>query len=86
MRGVTIGYWCHRDYLLSVPIPRAGQSVTSRDADKIPSIYLPLNGYATTQNIADFSRYANEILGLSGKYSDLQMVGENGELAPAATQ
>ena len=67
------------DYLLSVPIPRAGQSVTSRDADKIPSIYLPLNGYATTQNIADFSRYANEILGLSGKYSDLQMVGENGE-------
>ena len=67
------------DYILSVPIPRAGQSVTSRDADKIPSIYLPLNGYATTQNIADFSRYANEILGLSGKYSDLQMVGENGE-------
>ena len=67
------------DYLLSVPIPRAGQSVTSRDADKIPSIYLPLNGYATTQNIADFSGYANEILGLSGKYSDLQMVGENGE-------
>ena len=68
------------DYLLSVPIPRAGQSVTSRDADKIPSIYLPLNGYATTQNIADFSGYANEILGLSGKYSDLQMVDENGEL------
>ena len=67
------------DYLLSVPIPRAGQSVTSRDADKIPSIYLPLNGYTTTQNIADFSGYANEILGLSGKYSDLQMVGENGE-------
>ena len=67
------------DYILSVPIPRAGQSVTSRDADKIPSIYLPLNGYATTQNIADFSGYANEILGLSGKYSDLQMVGENGE-------
>ena len=70
------------DYILSVPIPRAGQSVTSRDADKIPSIYLPLNGYATTQNIADFSRYANEILGLSGKYSDLQMVGENGESRP----
>ena len=67
------------DYLLSVPIPRAGQSVTSRDADKIPSIYLPLNGYTTPQNIADFSRYANEILGLSGKYSDLQMVGENGD-------
>ena len=67
------------DYILSVPIPRAGQSVTSRDADKIPSIYLPLNGYATTQNIADFSGYANEILGLSGQYSDLQMVDENGE-------
>ena len=67
------------DYILSVPIPRAGQSVTSRDADKIPSIYLPLNGYATTQNIADFARYADDILGLSGKYSDLQMVGENGE-------
>ena len=70
------------DYILSVPIPRAGQSVTSRDADKIPSIYLPLNGYATTQNIADFSRYANEILGLSGKYSDLQMVDENGDSRP----
>ena len=68
------------DYILSVPIPRAGQSVTSRDADKIPSIYLPLNGYATTQNIADFSRYADDILGLSGQYSDLQMVDENGEL------
>ena len=68
------------DYMLSVPIPRAGQSVTSRDADKIPSIYLPLNGYATTQNIADFSRYANDILGLNGQYSDLQMVDENGEL------
>ena len=67
------------DYLLSVPIPRAGQSVTSRDADKIPSIYLPLNGYTTPQNIADFARYADDILGLSGKYSDLQMVGENGE-------
>ena len=70
------------DYLLSVPIPRAGQSVTSRDADKIPSIYLPLNGYTTPQNIADFSRYANEILGLSGKYSDLQMVDENGDSRP----
>ena len=67
------------DYLLSVPIPRAGQSVTSRDADKIPSIYLPLNGYTTAQNIADFARYADDILGLSGQYSDLQMVGENGE-------
>ena len=67
------------DYLLSVPIPRAGQSVTSRDADEIPSIYLPLNGYTTAQNIADFARYADDILGLSGQYSDLQMVGENGE-------
>ena len=70
------------DYLLSVPIPRAGQSVTSRDADKIPSIYLPLNGYATTQNIADFARYADDILGLSGQYSDLQMVDENGDSRP----
>ena len=67
------------DYILSVPIPRAGQSVTSRDADKIPSIYLPLNGYTTAQNIADFARYADDILGLSGQYSDLQMVDENGE-------
>ena len=67
------------DYMLSVPIPRAGQSVTSRDADKIPSIYLPLNGYTTAQNIADFARYADDILGLSGQYSDLQMVDENGE-------
>ena len=70
------------DYLLSVPIPRAGQSVTSRDADKIPSIYLPLNGYTTPQNIADFGKYANDILGLSGQYSDLQMVDENGESRP----
>ena len=70
------------DYLLSVPIPRAGQSVTSRDADKIPSIYLPLNGYTTTQNIADFARYANDILGLSGQYSGLQMMGENGDSRP----
>ena len=70
------------DYILSVPIPRAGQSVTSRDADKIPSIYLPLNGYATTQNIADFAEYADDILGLSGQYSDLQMVDENGDSRP----
>ena len=56
------------DYLLSVPLEGGGDSIN-----------LPLNGYTTTQNIADFSRYANEILGLSGKYSDLQMVGENGE-------
>ena len=70
------------DYILSVPIPRAGQSVTSRDADKIPSIYLPLNGYTTAQNIADFARYADDILGLSGQYSDLQMVDENGDSRP----
>ena len=70
------------DYLLSVPIPRAGQSVTSRDADKIPSIYLPLNGYTTAQNIADFARYADDILGLSGQYSGLQMVDENGDSRP----
>ena len=70
------------DYMLSVPIPRAGQSVTSRDADKIPSIYLPLNGYTTAQNIADFGKYANDILGLSGQYSDLQMVDESGDSRP----
>ena len=57
------------DYLLSVPLEGGGDSIN-----------LPLNGYTTPQNIADFSRYANDILGLNGQYSDLQMVDENGEL------
>ena len=70
------------DYLLSVPIPRAGQSVTSRDADKIPSIYLPVGRYDNPQKAEEFARYASDILGLSGQYSDLQMVDENGELRP----
>ena len=59
------------DYLLSVPLEGGGDSIN-----------LPLNGYATTQNIADFSRYANDILGLSGQYSGLQMVDENGDSRP----
>ena len=61
------------DYLLSVPLELEGGG---------DSINLPLNGYATTQNIADFAEYANDILGLSGQYSDLQMVDEKGELRP----
>ena len=59
------------DYLLSVPLEGGGDSIN-----------LPLNGYTTTQNIADFSRYANDILGLSGQYSDLQMADENGDSRP----
>ena len=61
------------DYLLSVPLELEGG---------VDSINLPLNGYTTAQNIADFAEYADDILGLSGKYSDLQMVDENGELRP----
>ena len=59
------------DYLLSVPLEGGGDSIN-----------LPLNGYTTPQNIADFAEYADDILGLSGKYSDLQMVDEKGELRP----
>ena len=61
------------DYMLSVPLELEGGG---------DSINLPLNGYITAQNIADFAEYADDILGLSGKYSDLQMVDENGELRP----
>ena len=59
------------DYLLSVPLEGGGDSIN-----------LPLNGYTTPQNIADFAEYADDILGLSGQYSDLQMVDEKGELRP----
>ena len=67
------------DYMLSVPIPRAGQSVTSMNADEIPSIYLPVGRYDNQKNAGEFARYASDILGLNGQYSDLQMVDENGE-------
>ena len=59
------------DYLLSVPLAGGDESIN-----------LPLNGFRTAQNIADFARYADDILGLSGQYSDLQMVDENGDSRP----
>ena len=69
------------DYIISVPILGRGQSATSMRAREFSSIYLPLGIYNKHEHIArEFANYANDILGLSGKYSDLQMVDENGEL------
>ena len=68
------------DYIISVPILGRGQSATSMRAREFSSIYLPLGIYNKHEHIArEFANYANDILGLSGKYSDLQMVDENGE-------
>ena len=55
------------DYMLSVPIPRAGQSVTSMNADEIPSIYLPVGRYDNQKNAGEFARYASDILGLNAE-------------------
>ena len=63
-----------------MPILGRGQSATSMRAREFSSIYLPLGIYNKHEHIArEFANYANDILGLSGKYSDLQMVDENGE-------
>ena len=71
------------DYIISVPILGRGQSATSMRAREFSSIYLPLGIYNKHEHIArEFANYANDILGLSGKYSDLQMVGENGDSRP----
>ena len=71
------------DYIISVPILGRGQSATSMRAREFSSIYLPLGIYNKHEHIArEFANYANDILGLSGKYSDLQMVEENGDSRP----
>ena len=71
------------DYIISVPILGRGQSATSMRAREFSSIYLPLGIYNKHEHIArEFANYANDILGLSGKYSDLQMVDDNGDSRP----
>ena len=75
-----------RDFAASVPMVGRGKSATSTGPDGFGTIYLPVGEFDNQKNAEEFARYASDILGLSGKYSELQMADENGELSPAATQ
>ncbi len=71
-----------KDFGASVPLVGRGKSATSTGPDGFDTIYLPVGEFNNQKNAEEFAQYASDILGLSGKYSDLQMADENGELRP----